>query len=303
MKKKINFFDVCVTIIMALLVLCLAYPLYYTVIASFSGYEAIATGKVAFFPVGFNVNAYKHVFAYKDIWIGYFNSAIYTLLGTVLGLTVTIPAAYALSKEYYPKGKVFSMVFLFTMYFGGGMIPTYITVKNLGLLNTRAVLVVMGCFSVYNMIVARTYFKTSIPESLYEAAEIDGAGEIRKFFAIALPLAKPIIAVITLYLAVDYWNDYRTALIYTTDKALEPLQSVLRRVVVLNERALDASMLEMEHEMQMGESLLQLNLERSRAAYVMKYAVVFIGSLPLLIIYPFIQKYFVKGVMVGSVKG
>ena len=188
--------------------------------------------------------------------------------------------------------------FLITMYFSGGMVPTYLLIKNLGLINTRLVLVIVSGISIYNLIVTRTYFTTSISESIYEASRIDGAGEIRTFLSIALPLAKPIIAVMVLYYAVAHWNDYFNALLYVSDQNLEPLQSVLRRVLIQNQNALDESM--MQQSMSAGELLD--SAQHAYAAYTMKYTMVFIASAPLLIAYPFVQKYFVKGVMVGAVK-
>ena len=296
-KKKLSLFDCCNTIMMLLVLLVVAYPLYFTIIASVSDASALSAGKVILRPAGFNLEAYRQVLAYKAIWKGYANSAYYTLFGTLLAMFVTIPAAYSLSKKYFPLRNLFTTVVLITMYFGGGLVPTYLLVKSLRLLNTRAILVILGCFSVYNMIIARSYFSTSISDALYEAAEIDGAGEYKKFYAIALPLAKPILAVLVLYYAVGYWNSYFNALMYTSSKAFEPLQLVLRRVLILNENALNIEMLE---QVSVDELLIQK--ARAEAAYVMKYAMVFIGSLPLLIMYPFVQKHFVKGVMIGSVK-
>ena len=296
-KKKTSMFDICNTILMLLLLFITIYPLYFTVIASFSEPSAVASGKVTWKPIGFNLDAYKHVFAYKQIWVGYANTIFYTVLGTLFNIFLTIPAAYALSKKYMPYRKVIMTLFLITMYFGGGMVPTYLLVKNLGLVNTRMVLVILGGISVYNMIVTRTFFDTSISESLYEAAEIDGAGELKKFFSIALPLAKSIIAVMVLYYAVGHWNAYFNALIYISDKKLEPLQSVLRRVLILNQDALSDEMMENLS----GDALAQ-SARRAYIAYTMKYAMVFIASAPLLIAYPFVQKHFVKGVMIGAVK-
>lgn len=297
-KKKYGVFDFMNTIFMVLVLLITIYPLYFTVIASFSDPKAVASGEVIWHPVGMTLDSYKQVFAYDDIWRGYANTIFYTVFGTLFQLFLTIPAAYALSKRYLPGQKVLMTLFLITMYFGGGMVPTYLLVKNLGLVNTRVCLIIVSGFSIYNLIVTRTYFSTSISESIYEAARIDGAGEIKSFLSIALPLAKPIVAVMILYFAVALWNNYFDALLYITDKTLEPLQSVLRRVLIQNENALNEAML--QGNLAPGE--LMDTAKRAYAAYTMKYTMVFIASAPLLIAYPFVQKYFVKGVMVGSVK-
>lgn len=297
-KKKWEVFDIVNFFFMLLILFITIYPLYFTVIASFSEPSAVATGKVIWRPVGFTLDSYKQVFAYKQIWQGYINTIFYTVLGTAFNLVLTIPAAYAVSKKYLPGRGIVMGFFLITMYFSGGMVPTYLLIKNLGLINTRLVLVIVSGISIYNLIVTRTYFTTSISESIYEASRIDGAGEIKTFLSIALPLAKPIIAVMVLYYAVAHWNDYFNALLYVSDQNLEPLQSVLRRVLIQNQNALDESM--MQQSMSAGELLD--SAQRAYAAYTMKYTMVFIASAPLLIAYPFVQKYFVKGVMVGAVK-
>lgn len=297
-KKKLSPFDVGNTIIMLLVLFLAAYPLYYTVIASLSDPNAVASGKVVWWPVNLTLDAYKQVFVYKPIWTGYMNSLYYTVAGTAFNIFLTIPAAYALSKKYLPMRNGIMTVFFITMYFGGGLVPTYLLVKGMGLLDTRTVMIIMGGLSVYNLIVARVYFSTSISDTLYEAAEIDGAGEYRKFFSIALPLAKPIIAVMILYYAVGHWNGYFDALIYISDKKLEPLQLVLRKVLILNQNALNNEVLKNS----VDTEALKESVKRARAAYTMKYAMVFIGSFPLLVTYPFVQKYFVKGVMIGAVK-
>lgn len=297
-RKKLKMFDVMNTIFMLLLVVVILYPLYYTVIASLSHYSAVAKGEVVWKPIGFSLESYQLVFQNRSVWTGYMNTIFYTVLGTLFNLYLTIPTAYVLSKKNMPLRNQLMTFFLITMYFGGGMVPSYMLIKNLGLINTRWVLILTGGLSVYNMIVSRTYFSTSIPDSLYEAAEIDGAGEIKKFLSIAIPLAKPIIAVMVLYYAVGHWNSYFNALLYVSNRDYEPLQAVLRRILILNETALDsliASGNATEEELMDATKKMEI-------AYTMKYAVVFIASAPMLIIYPFIQKYFAKGVMIGAVK-
>lgn len=297
-KKKLDVFDVCNYILMLLILFITIYPLYFTVIASLSDPKAVATGKVVWWPIEMTLDSYRQVFSYRPIWTGYANTILYTVAGTCFNLFLTIPAAYTLSKKYLPGRNILMGFFMVTMYFNGGMIPTYLLVKNLGLVNSRWALIILGGISIYNLIVTRTFFGSSISESLYEAARIDGAGEIKTFLNIALPLAKPIIAVIALYYAVAHWNDYFTALLYVNDKAKVPLQTVLREILILNQSALDPE--KMQRTMSEGE--LIDSAKRVYTAYGMKYSMVFIASAPLLAIYPFIQKYFVKGVMIGAVK-
>lgn len=295
-KKKTSLFDICNYAFMALVLFITIYPLYYTVIASVSEPSAVASGEVLWKPIEFTLDAYQRIIAYAQLWRGYANTIFYTVFGTIFNILLTIPAAYVMSKKYLPYRKGIMTYLLITMYFGGGMIPTYLLVKNLGLLNTRTVLVIMGGVSIYNLIVAKSYFSTSISESLYEAAEIDGAGELRKFLTIAIPLSKPIIAVMVLYYAVGHWNSYFDALLYVTDRSLEPLQSVLRKILIQNQE------INIDVSGSANVDQIKSEMERAYAAYTMKYAMVFIASAPLLAAYPFVQKYFVKGVMVGAVK-
>ena len=303
-KKKKNMWTgtttgdkVYLTIVYATIILiCFAciYPLYLTVIASVSEPYDVYNGKAFLLPSGFSIDSYKLVFASKNIWIGYGNSIYYTVVGTLFNLCLTIPCAYAMSKRNLYGRSLFSTFFLISMYFGGGMVPTYILIKNLGLIDTRTVVWITGGISVYNMIVARTYFQNNIPETLFEAARIDGANEFLVFFKLVLPLSMPIIAVITLYYAVGHWSSYFGAMIYTSSPDLAPLQLVLRKLLIQSQGLLD------------DISDPELIKDLARQAYKalsMKYSLVFISSAPMLIIYPFVQKYFVKGVMVGSVKG
>ena len=253
-------------------------------------------GKVFLKPSGFTLEAYRNVFENRKIWVGYRNTVFYTLFGTLLNLGLTLPTAYVLSKKQLMGRTFFSWYFLIPMYFGGGLIPTYLLVKSLRLINTPVVIVIMGGLSIYNMIVTRTYFTNSIPEELYESARIDGANEFVGFFRIALPLAAPIIAVMTLYYGVARWNDYYTALIYVSKARYQPLQLVLRSILIMNESALvDAGNLSSEE--------MELMARRAYMAEAMKYSIIFIASAPLLAAYPFVQKYFVRGIMIGSLKG
>ena len=286
-----------VYVTIALVVIACAYPLYLTVIASISDPYDVYSGKVNLLPSGLTLESYKLVFTNKSIWKGYGNTILYTVAGTLFNLFLTIPSAYALSKKrMYGRGFL-TTVFLITMYFGGGMIPTYLLYKNLGLIDTRMVLIINGGVSVYNVIVTRTYFQNNIPETLFEAARIDGANEFLTFFKLVLPLSAPIIAVITLYYAVGHWGSYFSAMIYTFDQDLQPLQLVLRNILILNETAYNDALASGDAE---------LIADAARQAYLavtMKYSLVFIASAPMLIAYPFVQKHFVKGVMAGSLKG
>lgn len=280
-----------------LIVLMCAYPLYLTVIASISDPYDVYSGKVNLIPSGFSLESYRLVFTNSAIFRGYANSIFYTVAGTAFNLFLTIPSAYALSKKRMYGRNFFMTLFLITMYFGGGLIPHYLLFKSMGLIDTRWILIINGGVSVYNVIVTRTYFQNNIPEELFEAARIDGASELRCFFKLVLPLSAPIIAVITLYYAVGHWSSYFSALIYTHDQELQPLQLVLRNILILNQSAYTDAL-------QSGDA--ELIADASRQAYnavTMKYALVFISSAPMLAIYPFVQKHFVKGIMVGSLKG
>lgn len=291
-------FGIVNALLLIVITIALLYPLFFTIIASVSDPTEVVGGNVTIWPKGFSLESYKAVFKEDEIWVGYRNSIIYTVVGTLFNLTLTIPAAYALSKKRMRFRGAINTFFVFTMFFSGGMLPSYLLVKDLGLINSPLTMIILGGLSVYNVIVARTYFASSIPDSLYEAAEMDGCSEFKKFFKIALPLAKPIIAVIALYYAVGRWNDYFTALIYINDSDYYPLQLVLRNILQGSQIKLSS----MDTASLSSDELLYL-IKQSNLAEAMKYAVIFIASLPMLVIYPFIQKYFVKGVMVGSVKG
>ena len=288
-------FQTVVYAVLTLVTLITLYPLLFTVSASVSDPYMVATGQIYLFPSGLTLDAYRNILKESQVWIGYKNTILYTFFGTLLHLVCTIPCAYALSKNDLPGRKMFNIYFMFTMYFSGGMIPGYLLVKSLGLIDTPFILILLGAVSVYNVIVARSFFAASIPEALYESCRIDGGSESRAFFSIALPLAKPIIAVIALYAAVGHWNGYFNALIYTSKPSLQPLQLVLRNVLILNQSFSVADATD-------AEELAYL----ARRAYIvqtMKYALVLVASAPVLCAYPFVQKYFVKGVMIGSVKG
>lgn len=288
-------FDVVVIILLTLILLIMIYPMYFILIASISDPGLVVSGKVFLYPRKVTMESYQMVFETKSIWTGYLNTVIYTVLGTMYNLCTLIPAAYVMSKKNLPGRGFFSMFFFITMYFGGGMIPTYLLMKNLGLLDTRWVLI-LGSVSCYNLIVARQYYQNSIPESLYEAARIDGASEFKCFFRIALPLSSSIIAVMTLFHAVGHWNSYYNALLYVHKADYYPLQLILREILLLNQNVLEGAILD-------DPDAATWAMRRMWIAESMKYSIIFISCAPLLVAYPFVQKYFVKGVMIGSVKG
>ncbi len=291
------FDSVNITIMIVILLITL-YPLYFTIIASISEPEMVAMGQITLLPKGFSLEAYQNVMKNSQIWTGYRNSIIYTVLGTLLTLLLTVPMAYARSKRGLPGQKFFAWFFLIPMYFGGGLVPTYLQMKAYNLINQPYTLIVMGSLSLYYAIVTRTYFQNSIPQEIYESAKIDGASDFDTFFRIALPLAKPILAVLVLFFATGRWNSYFNALIYTSKPEYAPLQLVLRNILLLNQNAI--SLLE---DTGTAEDMTAYYVHMSYIAQTMKYALIFISSAPLLLAYPFVQKYFVKGVMIGSLKG
>ncbi len=294
-------FDAVNVALMIIIIVLMLYPLYFTVIASVSDPYSVVKGQVFLWPKGLTLEPYTNVFKDNRIWTGYRNTIFYTVVGTLWNLILTVPSAYVLSKKHLPARGFLATYFLIPMYFGGGLIPTYLQIKSLGLINTIYTLVILGGLSVYNMIVTRVYFQTSIPEDLYESARIDGASDFRSFFQIALPLAKPILAVMALFYAVGRWNEYFTALVYVSDVKLQPLQIVLRGILLLNQTAVQSL-----DTKSMTDTDIEQMLDLARRTYMaegMKYSLIFIASAPLLVAYPFVQKYFVKGIMIGSLKG
>ena len=284
--------------LLAILTLIILYPLYFTVIASISEPYEVVSGNVVLWPKGFTLESYAQIFHNEEIWTGFRNSTLYTVFGTMMSLILTIPAAYALSKKNLWGRGIITTYFVIIMYFSGGLLPTYLVVRDLGLLNQPYTLVIIGSFSVYNMVVARTYYQSSIPESLYEAAEIDGCSGFGQFFRIAIPLSKPIIAVIALYYAVGRWNDFYNSLVYITNSDYYSLQQILRNILLESQNALSA----INGDTMSSEEMAYF-MRRAYLAEAMKYAIIFVSSLPMLLIYPLVQKHFDKGVMVGSVKG
>ena len=286
-------FQIVNTTIVTVLLLIVLFPLINVLSCSFSDPLEVGAGNVLLLPKGLNVLGYKRVFQDSSIMTGYANALFYTVVGTVINLLVTVPAGYALSKSDLPGRGVVMGYFMFTMYFSGGMIPMFLLVRNLGLYDTRAVLLILGAFSTYNCIICRTFF-ASIPKELEEAASIDGCAPIRCFVQIILPISQALLGVMVLYFAVGHWNSYFNAMMYTYRDALKPLQVVLRRILV--EAQMSADMAE-------GGSSDEFVNEQYQLAALIRYAVIVVSSLPVLILYPFLQKYFDQGVMIGSVKG
>lgn len=287
--KVVYFLNYLFLIFMLVIVL---YPIIYIISCSFTSGNALMSGKVKLLPVEPTLNSYKAVFEYKSIWTGYKNSIIYTVLGTAISVILTILAAYPLSRDDFRGRKFFMSLFLFTMMFSGGLIPTYLLVKNLGLVNTMWAVILPGAVSAYNVIVARTFFKQNIPGELLEAAKVDGCSDFRFFVDIVVPLSMPIVAVLSLWVAVGLWNSYFNPMIYLNSEEKYTLQLILRRIILMSQINLSSTNIDP-----------QRIAENQYLSEMLKYATIIISSIPLMIIYPFVQKYFVKGVMVGSVKG
>ena len=277
--------------ILVLLGLLVSYPLIYIVSSSFSSPDAVAAGRVVFLPVDLSLRGYSAVLEYEPVYIGYRNTILYTVTGTLINIIMTMFAAFGLSRKNVPGVKIFTFLFTFTMMFSGGLIPTYLLMRDIKFLNTLWVMIVPGAISVFNMIIARTFIQSNIPEELFEAASIDGCSDFYFFFRILLPLSQAILAVLALFYAVGHWNAYFSAMIYLRNRNLFPLQLFLREILVLNQ--IDINMI-MDPELQ--EALRGMS-------DLLKYSLIMVSTLPIMCVYPFIQKYFVKGVMIGSIKG
>ncbi len=278
-------------IFLSLIFVIILYPLIYVVSASFSDPQAVISGEVVLFPVRPTLKGYKAVFQNKKIISGFINSFFYLFVGTALNLIMTILCAYPLSRKEFRARGFLSLFFVFTMYFSGGMVPTYILVNKLGLLNTRAAMIIPSAMSTYNMIICRTYIVNTVPDELYEASQLDGCTPFRYLLSIVMPLSKPIMAVLTLYYGVSRWNDYFTAMLYLNNDKMQPLTMVMREILIMSKvdmtKVADAS----------AVSKLQ------GMSDLLKYSTIVVASLPVMLLYPFVQKHLVKGVMIGSVKG
>jgi len=290
-SKSDLIFDIINTTFLALILTIVAYPLIYILSASVSDPAKVTSGEVWLWPIGLNFRGYAGVLTNKPVLMGYANSFYYAIVGTLFNVFMTMIAAYPLSRREFYGRNVLMFLITFTMMFSGGLIPTYLLVKSLGMVNTRAALIIPGAIGVWNLIITRVFLQTSIPAELYDSAEIDGAGDMYTFVKIVLPLARPVVAVITLYYAVDHWNSYFNALIYLNKQNLFPLQIPLRNILILNN--MDMTMLADVEEMVRRQQLVEL----------LKYSLIVVASLPVMMLYPFVQKHFVKGLLIGSVKG
>jgi putative aldouronate transport system permease protein len=283
-------FDAVVYAIAAVIIIIVLYPLLFIVSASFSDPAKVLNGEVWLLPKGVSLDAYSNILHNDKIWVGYRNTIMYTLVGTVINIIMTILAAYPLSRPDLPGRGAIMVLITLTMFLSGGLIPTYLLVKELGMVNTMWALIVPGAIATYNLIVMRTYFQSSIPWELQEAAHMDGCSNWRLLFSIILPLSKPILAVMVLFYAVGHWNSFFPALIYIRDEALHPLQLVLREILMISQSAaIEGGSVGLEDQILLSESI--------------KFAVIIVSTLPVLIMYPFVQRHFVKGVMIGSIKG
>lgn len=283
--------------LLILLFVLLIYPVLFVIAASFSAPEMANAGKVILLPKGFTLDGYRMILRYDEIWLGYANTFFYTFVGTLLNLLFTIPCAYALSRRDLPGRGIIMVLFMFTMYFSGGLIPRYLNIKQLGLLNTRSVLLISGLVSTYNVIVSRTFFASAISWELHEAARVDGASDMCTFVSIILPLSKPILVVMALYYGVGRWNSYFDAMVYLRDRALYPLQLFLREILIKSQlsKAMLANAADVDTALALANQASDANL--------VKYCVIIVSTVPMLAIYPWLQKFFAKGVMIGSLKG
>lgn len=291
-KLSNTMFDIIAVVLCILIFFIVLYPLYFIVIASFSNSTLVAQGKVILFPKGFSIYGYQEIFGDDRVWVGYKNTLFYSFVGTFINMLFTLPAAYALSRKDFKPRKIIMALFVFTMFFNGGLVPTFILIKSLHMLDTIWAMMIPFCVNIFNLIICRTFFETSIPDSLYEAAILDGCSHFRFFSSIVLPLSKAVISVIFLYYLVGHWNDFFTPLIYINSDSLRPLQIVLRDILLSNQALSQGS----------GGGGGAGSYAQQYADQV-KYGVIIVSTLPMLIIYPCIQKYFAKGVMIGAIKG
>lgn len=287
------------TILITLFTIVTLYPLIYVVSASFSEPNSIASGRMILFPVDFTLRGYEFVFQYKEVWMGYANTIFYTVVGTCINIAVTIPCAYGLSRKDIPLRNFIMILFVITMYISGGMIPSYINIMELGLLDTRWALLLPCAVTAYNLIVSRTFFANTIPWELHEAAFIDGSSDFRIFIQIILPLSSPIVVVMVLYYGVAHWNEYFNAMIYLTDRTKFPLQMYLHEVLNKGKFAESALM----DGANMTPTEMKAMFKDAETANLLKYCLIIVSSLPMMVVYPFLQKYFNKGIMIGAIKG
>ena len=283
-------FGASVIILSILVFIIVAYPLWFIVIASISNSNLVNLGQVTFLPKDIRFYGYQQILEDSRIWKGYANTILYVVTGTALNMIVAMPAAYALSRRNFKARNAVMLYFVFTMFFSGGLVPLYMTVSSLHLISTKTILIIFIAVNTYNLIIARTFIQNSIPEDLYEAAVLDGCSHFTYFIKVVLPLSKAVNSVLILYYAVYHWNDYFNALIFNSKSENAPLQIVLREILLLNQAFAS------------GNGGVQGGYGQSSADQV-KYAVIIVSTVPILCVYPFIQKYFEKGVMIGAVKG
>jgi putative aldouronate transport system permease protein len=297
MKRKLrsdSVFEIINFIFLFFILIIVLYPLVYVISASISDPVYVNQGTMWLYPRGITFEGYQRVFQNPEIWSGYRNTILYTVAGTAINLLFTVPGAYALSRKDLKGRGVMMGLIVFTMFFGGGLIPSFLLVSWLGMLNTVWALLIPNAVAVYNLIICRTFFQTNIPKELQESAEIDGCSNTVLFVKIVLPLSAPIIAVMALYYGVTHWNSYFSAIIYLKDRSLYPLQLILREILVQNQ---------MNDTMLMTGDDMEAMAKQARIADIIKYAVMIVSSLPIIVIYPFMQRFFMKGVLIGSVKG
>lgn len=287
-------YDAIVMLCILLLLLLILYPLWFVIIASFSNSSEVMKGNVIFWVKDFSVEAYEKVLSDPKILSGYRNTIIYTVVGTLINLAGTIAIAYPLSRRDFVGRKTISVILTFTMFFSGGLIPTYLVYKQIGLINSPWVMMLPGMVNVYNMIVMRSFFE-SLPYEMHEAAFIDGCGNIQILVSIVLPLSLPIVAVMLIFYGVSHWNEYFNALVFISDQELKPLQLILRDILITSTARVSSMM--------SGGAANSGEMDRIRTAESIKYAVAIVSTLPVLCLYPFLQKHFSKGVMIGAIKG
>jgi putative aldouronate transport system permease protein len=291
MKREDMAFSFMVYVLLAFVLIIIAFPLIYLVSASFSSPQAVISGRVWLLPVDFTIKGYEAIFKDSSIIRGFLNSLYITVVGTGINILMTVMMAYPISRKKFYGRKAFTMFMMITMFFGGGLVPTFLLINHLHMYNTFWAVMVPGCVGITNVIICRTYFESGIPEELYESASLDGCDDFGFLIRIVLPLSKPVLAVLVLYYAVGHWNSYFNEMIYLEDKVKYPLQVVLRQILIMSQVA---------DEMMLDFSAAE---QAQGMADLLKYSTIVVSSLPMLILYPFIQKYFVKGVMIGSVKG
>lgn len=289
-SKSDKAFDIVNIIIMIIVCICIAYPLYFVLVASFTDPNIVNEGRLLLYPVKLFTGGYERIFNYPPLWQGYKNTIIYTFVGTLVAIFATVPTAYALSRKDLFGRRIVMFLFTFTMFFNGGIIPLYIIIQKINIYDTIWAMVLPGAVSIYNLIVCRSFFDSSIPDELLEASRLDGCSDFKFFFKIVLPLSSTIIAVMVLFYATSMWNQFMNALMFMADQKKMPLQVIMRNLILINQAG---SMTTDASEMIM----------RQKLAEQLKYAVIVVSALPLLICYPFLQKYFTKGVMIGAVKG